>query len=66
MSASLASFAGGYFSDKFSRKRTIAGGALVFCLGAALEAGSVNLPMFIVGRLLAGGMFYTQVLYLIS
>ena len=55
MAASLASFSGGWFADKFSRKRTIALGAALFCVGAALEAGSEALAMFIVGRLLAGG-----------
>lgn len=40
MSASLASLAGGWCADKFSRKRTISLGAFVFATGAALEAGT--------------------------
>jgi MFS family permease len=57
MSASLASFAGGYLSDRFSRKRTIALGAGIFSLGTAIEAASTKLAMFIVGRLITGGPY---------
>lgn len=55
MAASTASFVGGYLCDKISRKRTIALGAILFCIGAALEAASTNLVMFIFGRVTAGG-----------
>jgi SP family arabinose:H+ symporter-like MFS transporter len=55
MSASLASFASGWLSDRYSRKYTIMIGAYIFALGAALEAGSTKLPMLIVGRLIVGG-----------
>jgi hypothetical protein len=43
MAAGAASFAGGWCVDK------------LFSLGAGIEAGSVNLTMFIAGRLLACG-----------
>ncbi|KAF8755874.1 General substrate transporter [Rhizoctonia solani] len=61
MSASLSSFASGWLSDKYSRKRTIMLGAYIFGIGAALEAGSVNLEMLIIGRLIVGGQcFYSS------
>ncbi|KAH7334576.1 hypothetical protein B0J17DRAFT_770897 [Rhizoctonia solani] len=70
MSASLASFASGWLSDKYSRKRTIMLGAYIFGIGAALEAGSVNLPMLIIGRLIVGvgeGFFLSAIgVYLVE
>lgn len=57
MSASLASFASGWLSDRYSRKRTIMLGAYIFGAGAAIEAGSMALPMLIIGRLIVGGEF---------
>ncbi|KAG8738599.1 hypothetical protein FRC11_001277, partial [Ceratobasidium sp. 423] len=44
MTASISSFVSGRLSDKYSRKWTIMLGAYIFGTGAALEAGSVNLP----------------------
>ncbi|KDN39177.1 hypothetical protein RSAG8_08948, partial [Rhizoctonia solani AG-8 WAC10335] len=70
MSASLASFASGWLSDKYSRKRTIMIGAYIFGIGAALEAGSVSLPMLIIGRLIVGvgeGFFLSAIgVYLVE
>ncbi|CAE6377947.1 unnamed protein product [Rhizoctonia solani] len=70
MSASLASFASGWLSDKYSRKWTIMLGAYIFGLGAALEAGSLNLAMLIVGRLIVGvgeGFFLSAIgVYLVE
>ena len=43
-----------YCADKFGRKRTIQGAALVLIIGAAICAGSVNNAMFMVGRLING------------
>ncbi|CAE6475317.1 unnamed protein product [Rhizoctonia solani] len=70
MSASLASFASGWLSDKYSRKRTIMLGAYIFGIGAALEAASVNFPMLIIGRLIVGvgeGFFLSAIgVYLVE
>ncbi|KAG8763447.1 hypothetical protein FRC11_003665, partial [Ceratobasidium sp. 423] len=70
MSASLASFASGWLSDKYSRKRTIMLGAYIFGIGAALEAGSMGLPMLIIGRLIVGvgeGFFLSAIgVYLVE
>jgi MFS family permease len=43
-----------YCADKFGRKRTIQGAAMVLIIGAALCAGSINSAMFLVGRLING------------
>ncbi|KAG9075031.1 hypothetical protein FS749_013344, partial [Ceratobasidium sp. UAMH 11750] len=70
MSASLSSFASGWLSDRYSRKYTIMVGAYIFALGSALEAGSTNLPMLIVGRLIVGvgeGFFLSAIgVYLVE
>lgn len=41
-------------ADKLGRKRTIALGGLFATIGCALQAGSVDIPMLIVGRFIAG------------
>lgn len=70
MSATLASFASGWLSDKYSRKYTIMMGAYIFGLGAAIEAGSGTLPMLITGRLIVGvgeGIFLSAIgVYLVE
>lgn len=43
-----------YFADKYSRKRTIQGGAIILCIGAILCAAAVNNAMFLVGRFING------------
>jgi sugar porter (SP) family MFS transporter len=41
-------------SDKYSRKYTMLGGSVVLVVGGALCSGSVDIGMFIVGRIVAG------------
>lgn len=43
-----------YCADKFGRKKTIQGAAAVLILGAAICAGSVDVGMFLAGRLING------------
>ena len=54
ISATVASLFAGAMSDSLGRSRAIAIGALVFAIGAALEAGAMHLAMLIVGRLIVG------------
>jgi MFS family permease len=49
-------------ADKYGRLRTIQWGAFVMVIGAILCAGAVNIPMFMVARVVAGfgiGMLVT-------
>jgi MFS family permease len=41
-------------ADKYSRKRTLQGGCVILIIGGALCAGSINIAMFLVGRVIAG------------
>ena len=41
-------------ADRYSRKRTIQGGAVSMILGSALAAGSVHSAMFLIGRFFSG------------
>lgn len=43
-----------YIGDRLGRKRSIFIGAWTAILGCALQAGAVNIPMLIVGRLITG------------
>lgn len=52
--AAVSSFFAGHVADLLGRPKGIAIGALIFSLGAALEAGALNLAMFIVGRCIEG------------
>jgi DNA-directed RNA polymerase III subunit RPC2 len=52
--AATSSFFAGRVADLLGRPKGIALGALVFGLGTALEAGAVNIAMFIVGRCIEG------------
>ena len=54
ISATVASLFAGALSDSLGRSRAIAIGALVFAIGAAMEAGAMTLAMLIVGRLIVG------------
>lgn len=54
LSATVASLCAGALSDTLGRVHAIAVGALVFTVGAAFEAASVNLAMLLVGRLIVG------------
>ena len=68
LSASVSSFFAGWPADTFGRPRALALGAAIFGLGAALQAGSVNLSMFIIGRVIEGlgeGLYFgTQTVYI--
>jgi MFS family permease len=64
LSATVASLFAGALSDSLGRPRAIAIGALVFAIGAALEAGAVTLGMLIAGRLIVGageGIFLSTI-----
>lgn len=54
LSTTISSLFAGSISDSLGRTRIIAVGALIFAIGAALEAGAVGLGMFITGRLIVG------------
>ncbi|KAK9249721.1 general substrate transporter [Lipomyces tetrasporus] len=43
-----------FVADKFSRKVTIQGGAVVWCIGAAIQASSNGVAMLIIGRVVGG------------
>ena len=61
----FASFFAGAMSDRLGRTRAVAIGALIFALGAGLEAAAVNLGMFVGGRCIVGigqGLFLSTVL----
>ncbi|KAI9718779.1 MAG: hypothetical protein M1812_003953 [Candelaria pacifica] len=68
LSAAVASLFAGSLSDSLGRTRAIAIGALVFAVGAAMEAGSMNLIMLVFGRAIMGvgeGLFFsTLVVYI--
>ncbi|KLJ11357.1 hypothetical protein EMPG_13380 [Blastomyces silverae] len=68
LSMALASLFAGSLSDNIGRTRAIAFGALVFAIGATVEAGASVLGVFIFGRLIAGigqGLFLsTLVVYI--
>lgn len=52
----------GDFCDRFGRKPVLTAGIIIICASAAIQTASVNLPMFIVCRLLIGfgGIFSSQ------
>ncbi|QKX54586.1 uncharacterized protein TRUGW13939_01673 [Talaromyces rugulosus] len=52
--AAISSFFAGRVADRLGRPNSISIGALIFGIGAALEAGAVHLGMFIVGRCIEG------------
>ncbi|KAH8821422.1 general substrate transporter, partial [Xylogone sp. PMI_703] len=63
LSAASASFFAGNLADRVGRVRGIAIGSFSFGLGAALEAGSTDLAMLVVGRLITGvgqGLFFSD------
>ncbi|KAK7689845.1 hypothetical protein QCA50_006484 [Cerrena zonata] len=64
LTASLASLASGPLSDRISRTRTIAVGAIVFAVGSAIACSANTLAQLFVGRALAGageGLFISAV-----
>ena len=52
--AAISSFFAGRAADVLGRPKSIAIGALIFGLGAALEAGAISIAMFVAGRVIAG------------
>lgn len=52
--SALSGMVAGSISDAISRKRTIALGAFIFCLGSAMSTGATHLAGLIVGRCIAG------------
>lgn len=54
ITASVSSLFSGHLSDKIGRPYAVVIGSTVFSLGAALEAGAVNLSMFICARSVKG------------
>lgn len=43
-----------YLADKLGRRKSVFVGAVISCLGCALQGGAVNIPMIIAGRFIAG------------
>ena len=54
LGAMFGSLAGGYVADHFGRKRALLAAAALFILGAAIEALTPDVPVLVVGRLVAG------------
>ena len=52
--SAIVSFFAGSFADVVGRPRAVIVGFCVFGLGAAIEAGSIHIAMFIVGRIIIG------------
>jgi MFS family permease len=66
--AALSSFFAGYIADRLGRPKGISIGVFIFGIGAAIEAGAVQLSMFIVGRVVEGlgeGLFLGNLVVLI-
>ena len=60
--AAFASFLAGALADRLGRIYAMMIGAVVFGTGAALEAGSITIPMLITGRAVTGvgeGLFFS-------
>ncbi|GAQ33773.1 DNA-directed RNA polymerase III subunit RET1 [Aspergillus niger] len=52
--AAFSSFFAGNLADKLGRPKGISIGALIFAIGATLEAAAVHIGMFVVGRCIEG------------
>lgn len=52
--AFFGAFAAGFLADALGRRLTILAGALVFCLGGALQTGAQGLSYLYAGRSIAG------------
>lgn len=52
----------GWFSDRFGRKPVLLAGIILVIVATIIQATSINLPMFIISRLIVGfgGMFVVQ------
>lgn len=68
ITGAISSFLAGHLADAIGRPKGMSCGALVFGIGAAIEAGSINLAMLFIGRLVTGvgeGLFLsTTVVYI--
>src|ERR1700722_4323365 len=54
LGAMFGSLAGGYIADHFGRKRALYAAAVLFIIGALVEAFAPNVPVLVFGRLVAG------------
>ncbi|RYP48868.1 hypothetical protein DL769_011153 [Monosporascus sp. CRB-8-3] len=54
LAAAFSSLVAGRLADAVGRVRGIAIGTIIFAVGAALQAGSINIAMFVVGRIVEG------------
>ncbi|KAK3065373.1 hypothetical protein LTS18_011896 [Coniosporium uncinatum] len=54
LAGAFPAFVAGQLADRFGRLQVVMAGALLFVLGASLQGGAYHLPMFLVGRSLAG------------
>src|ERR1700678_1975689 len=54
LGAMFGSLAGGYFADLFGRRRTLLAAAALFIVGALVQAFAPDVPILVVGRLVAG------------
>jgi sugar porter (SP) family MFS transporter len=54
LGAMFGSLAGGYVADHFGRKRALLAAATLFVAGAAVEAVAPEVPVLVIGRLVAG------------
>ena len=52
--SAIVSFFAGTLADTVGRPRAVTVGSCIFGLGAAIEAGSIHIAMFIVGRIIIG------------
>ncbi|KAI1323175.1 general substrate transporter [Xylariaceae sp. FL0255] len=68
LSAAISSFFAGRLADVWGRPNAMAFGAAVFTIGAALQAGAMNLGVFATGRVIEGigyGLYFsTQTVYI--
>ncbi|KAI9827979.1 MAG: hypothetical protein M1819_006822 [Sarea resinae] len=55
LAGAVPSLFAGHVADRYGHLHVVLAGAILFAVGAALEAGSVNLAMLLVGRILCGG-----------
>ncbi|KAI8099419.1 general substrate transporter [Halteromyces radiatus] len=54
MTAALGAFFSGFFCDRLSRKYTIAGASLIFCIGVLFQIIGYNFALLCAGRLVTG------------
>ena len=54
LAAAISSFVAGKLADAIGRVNGIAVGTFIFAIGCAIQAASVNLVMFIIGRVVEG------------